>query len=59
MILRDFFAWFNVFRCEKCNFRESQILMFIIHSDRHRIRFTRMIEESTYISIEIGIDAIL
>lgn len=56
---RDLFASLNVFRCEKCDFRKTQILMFEIHTNRNRIRFTRMIQETTHISIEIGIDAML
>lgn len=55
--LRNFFARFNIFGCKKCNLWKTYILMFIINANGYGIRFAWMIEETAYVSIEIGINA--
>lgn len=58
-ILRNFISGFNVAWCKEGNFWESQVLMFEINTNGNDVGRAWMIKESTNISIEIGIKAML
>lgn len=59
MSLRDLLVGGNVANSEKGDFRETQILVIVIHPDRHHVRHARVIEEATHIAVIVCIDAVL